>query len=60
MIDLLTTNNVIYLDLLTLKLKVDELMNFFKAMDKKAKIALAVVKKVYDKFPKTQIFINKK
>ena len=34
-------------------------MNFFKAMDKKAKIALAVVKKVYDKFPKTQIFINK-
>ena len=28
-------------------------------MDKKAKIALAVIKKVYDKFPETQKFIDK-
>ena len=45
--------------MLTLKLKVDELMNYFKAMDKKAKIALAVIKKVYNKFLETQTFINK-
>ena len=28
-------------------------------MDKKAKIALAVIKKVYDSFPETQEFIGK-
>ena len=28
-------------------------------MDKKATIALAVIKKVYDKFPETQKFIDK-
>ena len=28
-------------------------------MDKKTKIALAVIKKVYDKFPETQKFIDK-
>ena len=52
-------NNTIYRDSLTLKLKVDELINYFEAMDKKAKIALAVIKKVCDKFPETQTFINK-
>ena len=59
MIDLLTTNNAIYRDLLTLKLKVDELMNYFKTTEKKAKKALAVINKVFDKFPETQTFINK-
>ena len=28
-------------------------------MDKKAKIALAIIKKVYDKFPEMQKFIDK-
>ena len=28
-------------------------------MDKKAKIALTVIKKIYDKFPETQAFIKK-
>ena len=59
LIDLLTTNNAIYRDLLTLKLKVDELMNYFKTTEKKAKKALAVINKVFDKFPETQTFINK-
>ena len=34
-------------------------MKYFKAMDKKAKITLAVIKKVFDKFPETQTFIDK-
>ena len=29
-------------------------------MDKKAKIVLTVIKKVYDSFPETQVFIDKK
>ena len=34
-------------------------MNYFEATDKKEKVALAVIKKIYQYFPKTQIFINK-
>ena len=34
-------------------------MNYFKVMDKKAKMTLTVIKKVYNKFPETQTFINK-
>ena len=59
LIDLLTTNNAMYGDFLTLKLNVDELINCFKAIDKIVMIALAVTRKVYDKFPETQTFINK-
>ena len=59
LMDLLTTNNMKYRHLLTLKLKVDELMNYCKRMDKKAKIAFTVIKKVYIKFSETQKFINK-
>ena len=28
-------------------------------MDKKAKVGLVVIKKVYDEFPETQVFIDK-
>ena len=42
-----------------LKLEVDELVKHFKAVSKKSKIALAVIKKVYDGFPDTQKFIKK-
>ena len=34
-------------------------MKYFKAFDKKAKIALAVIKKGYYKFPETQTFCQK-
>ena len=44
-IDLLTTNNAVYQELLTLKLKIDELMNYFKSMDTKANTPLYVIKK---------------
>ena len=55
----LTIDNAIYCDSLTLKFKVDELMNYFEATDKKEKVALAVTKKNHQYFPETQIFINK-
>ena len=34
-------------------------MKYFKAMDKKTKINLAVIKKMFDKFPETRAFIDK-
>ena len=34
-------------------------MKYFKAMDKKPKINLAVIKKMFDKFPETRAFIDK-
>lgn len=36
-----------------------KLMKYFKALDKKAKIALVVIKKVYHEFPETQTFCQK-
>ena len=57
-IDLLTTNNAVYQELLTLKLKIDELMNYFKSMDTKANTSLNVIKKVYNKFPDTYLSIQ--
>ena len=36
-----------------------KLMKYFKAFDRKAKIALAVIKKGYYKFPETQTFCQK-
>ena len=59
LIDFQTGNNGICCDLLLLKLEVDELINYFKVMDKKSKIALAVIKKAYNKFPETQTFVSK-
>ena len=39
-----------------LKLEVDELMNYFKAVDKKAKITLAVLKKCTISFLNSNIY----
>ena len=58
LIDLMTTNNAVYQESLTLKLKVDELMNYFKSMDTKANTPLYVIKKVYNKFPDTYLSIQ--
>ena len=69
-IDLLITNNVTrYVNvtplskcncgLLTLRLKVDELMNYFKIMDRKAKIALADIKKFRISFLKLKHLLTK-
>ena len=35
-------------------------MKYFKAMNKKAKSALAVIEKMYDKFPEIRTFIDKR
>ena len=34
-------------------------MKYFKAMNKKAESALAVIEKMYDKFPEIRTFIDK-